>query len=53
MHIAMADNAIEKQETNVIFDIGNKILGYSVIEIAQIFAQMIQFEFNPGIQSIY
>lgn len=51
--VAMADNSIEDKEVNTVFGIGQQLLGFPPIEIAQIFAQMIQHNFVPDSEDIY
>lgn len=52
IEIAMSDNSIKDKEVNAVFNIGQQMLGYHSIEIAQIFAQMIQQNFEPDLDDI-
>ncbi len=51
--IVLADEEMKKPEIEAVFTIGHNLLGFSSIEIAQLFLQMIQSGFNPKAQSIY
>ncbi|HOY37743.1 MAG TPA: M48 family metallopeptidase [Bacteroidales bacterium] len=52
IEIVMADNELKNVEVKTIFEIGAKMLGYSVTEVAQIFAGIIQHRFVPSYQSL-
>lgn len=46
--IIMADNRFEKEEIELLYNIGENLLGYSKKEIAHYFAATIQEGFRPG-----
>lgn len=46
--IIMADNRFEKEEIELLYNIGENLLGYSKKEIAHYFAASIQEGFRPG-----
>ena len=50
--IALADKDINVKEVELIFDIAGGELGYSPMETAQIFSQMIQTEFTPSMKAL-
>lgn len=50
--IALADKDINVKEVELIFNIAAGELGYSPVETAQIFSQMIQIDFTPSMNDI-
>ena len=50
--IALADKDINVKEVKLIFNIASGELGYSPMETAQIFSQMIQIDFTPSLKSL-
>ena len=50
--IALADKDINVKEVELIFNIAAGELGYSPMETAQIFSQMIQIDFTPSMNSL-
>lgn len=52
MSIAIADQQIHPNEVNAVFSIATQLLRYSPIEVAQIFAGMVQNMFHPSIESL-
>lgn len=50
--IALADKDINVKEVELIFNIAAGELGYSPMETAQIFSQMIQVDFTPSLNSM-
>ena len=50
--IALADKDINVKEVELIFNIAAGELGYSPMETAQIFSQMIQTEFTPSMNAL-
>ncbi len=50
--IALADKDINVKEVELIFNIAAGELGYSPMETAQIFSQMIQIDFTPSMDSL-
>ena len=52
MSIALADKDISVNEVELIFNIAATELGYSSVETAQIFSQMIQIDFTPSMNAL-
>jgi uncharacterized tellurite resistance protein B-like protein len=50
--IALADKDISVNEVELIFNIAAAELGYSPVETAQIFSQMIQIDFTPSMNAL-
>lgn len=50
--IALADKDINVKEVELIFNIAAGELGYSPVETAQIFSQMIQIDFTPSMNDL-
>ena len=50
--IALADKDINVKEVELIFNIAAAELGYSPVETAQIFSQMIQIDFTPSMNAL-
>ena len=50
--IALADKDINVKEVELIFNIAAGELGYSPMETAQIFSQMIQIDFTPSLNAL-
>lgn len=50
--LVFSDKTIKKKEIDVIYEIGQKYLDLSEGEIAQIFADKIQEEFNPDLRAL-
>ncbi|MBR5147292.1 MAG: TerB family tellurite resistance protein, partial [Bacteroidales bacterium] len=50
--IALADKDISVKEVELIFNIAAAELGYSPVETAQIFSQMIQIDFTPSMSAL-
>ena len=50
--ISLVDKDISVKEVELIFNIAQAELGYSPIEAAQIFSQMIQIDFTPSMNSL-
>jgi Zn-dependent protease with chaperone function/uncharacterized tellurite resistance protein B-like protein len=50
--IVMADRELKAEELDLIFKIGVNIFGYSVTEVAQIFAGIIQHRYVPSVRSL-
>ena len=50
--IALADKDINVKEVELIFNIAAGELGYSPMETAQIFSQMIQIDFTPSMNAL-
>jgi uncharacterized tellurite resistance protein B-like protein len=52
MSIALSDKDISVNEVELIFNIAAAELGYSPVETAQIFSQMIQVDFTPSMNAL-
>ena len=52
MDVIMADKDMSQDEVNLVFEIGQKVFGYSSTEVAQIFADFIQNKFIPSVKSL-
>jgi Zn-dependent protease with chaperone function len=47
MDTAISDHELQEKEVNFVYDVGEKMMGFSRKEIAQMFAQKIRAEFIP------
>ena len=52
LSIALSDKDISVKEVELIFNIAAAELGYSPVETAQIFSQMIQIDFTPSMSAL-